>query len=367
VTDRTQTSTYGLGALGQGAIQFALRERTFLILIAVLFFLCGATYPIPHIAMWVGFAVAGYSAVANDSIQTIGTFITSNRRQKWWVLWLFIGGIFLATMTYSWVVYDGDVSFARLRSKGFDTTPTSFNFIQIAAPVFLLILTRLRMPVSTTFLLLSTFAGGASSLGGVLMKSFNGYILAFIVAIVMWLSVSRLLERSFRRDPHPLWMPAQWVTSGILWCVWLQQDAANIAVFLPRSLDTPQFLGFVLPVFFGLGALFYMGGDKVQEVIDEKSSVQDVRAATVIDLVYAVILYYFQVVSQVPMSTTWVFVGLLAGREIAMAIRQVSGRTVRDALALAGKDLVYVTIGLLVSIVLALAGNETLRAQVLGS
>ena len=40
------------------------------------------------------FLFAAYAAIANDSIQTIGTFIASNQDKKWWVLWIFIGGIF---------------------------------------------------------------------------------------------------------------------------------------------------------------------------------------------------------------------------------------------------------------------------------
>ncbi|MHB1279293.1 MAG: hypothetical protein ACYC1Q_12960, partial [Bacteroidia bacterium] len=36
-----------------------------------------------YVAMWIGFAFAAYSAIANDSIQTIGTFIGSNMKQKW--------------------------------------------------------------------------------------------------------------------------------------------------------------------------------------------------------------------------------------------------------------------------------------------
>ena len=64
---------------------------------------------------------------------------------------------------------------------------------------------------------------------------------------------------------------------------------------------------------------------KIQEVVDEKADVVDVRMATIIDLLYAVILYVFKVVSQVPMSTTWVFVGLLAGRELAAPAKVLHG------------------------------------------
>lgn len=47
------------------------------------------------------------------------------------------------------------------------------------------------------------------------------------------------------------------------------------------------------------------------------------RETSVIDFIYGLILFGFAGVSNVPMSTTWVFVGLLGGRELAMAIRKI--------------------------------------------
>ena len=44
----------------------------------------------------IGFLLAAYSVIGNDSAQTLGTFIASNQDKKWWVLWIFIGGIFIA-------------------------------------------------------------------------------------------------------------------------------------------------------------------------------------------------------------------------------------------------------------------------------
>ena len=91
--------------------------------------------------------------------------------------------------------------------------------------------------------------------------------------------------------------------------MWLQQDAANIAVYLPRSLSGWEFAGFAGIVVLGLGWIFKNGGDKIQEVVDEKNNVTDIRAATIIDLLYAIILFYFKIHSKIPMSTTWVFFG----------------------------------------------------------
>lgn len=341
-------------------------ERNFLILIGLFFFLAGLTYDTPHIAMWVGFFFAAYSAIANDSIQTIGTFIASNADKKWWVLWLFMGGIFLATVTYSWMVYDGDVTYERLSSKGFEQAPNEFVFLQVAAPIFLLIITRLRMPVSTTFLILSCFSANAEGIAGVLGKSLQGYVIAFAVAIVVWVAFSRLFDKILKGTAGFYWTPAQWVISGSLWAVWLMQDAANIAVYLPRSLALNQFLLFAGVIFFGLGVLFYLRGDRIQEIVTEKSHVVDVRAATIIDFIYVILLYYFKVLSTVPMSTTWVFLGLLAGREIGMSFTKArsNGKPMKKSLGLMGKDMSLALIGLVISIVLALAINPGLYGQV---
>ncbi|GAB3330342.1 hypothetical protein GCM10027429_07510 [Marivirga atlantica] len=350
--------------------EVARKEKAFITFIAVLTFLCGIFTPYTNIAMWLGFAMAAYSAIANDSIQTIGTFIASNSHRKWWILWLFMGVIFLATVTYSWIVFDGDVSHQRLASKGFNEAPTSFSFLQLAAPILLLVLTRLRMPVSTSVLLLSAFSTQANSIGKVLSKSFTGYILAFFVAIIVWLLVQKFVSKYFqKKKPAKFWTPLQWITSGALWSIWISQDAANIAVYLPRSLDIYQFIAFSGFIFLGLGVLFYLKGDKIQGIVNEKSGVTDVRAATVVDLVYACLLYYFKVVSTIPISTTWVFIGLLGGRELAVAITKKRlkkrKKSLKKASRMLGRDLLYASIGLILSLLLAFAINSDLREEII--
>ena len=363
------------------------------------FLLAYLAAPYPQIAMWVGFLFAAYSAVANDSIQTLGTFIASNRDAPWWLCWIFAASILAATIAYSWVnypnparnkisyswlhypdpssdeassgtwefKYGGDVSHGRLASKGFKTAPTEFEFLQLAAPVFLLILTRLRIPVSTTFLLLSCFAASGSGILSVTKKSLIGYGIAFVCSILLWRTLGRFMQRKFTGKAHPAWRVFQWATTGCLWSVWLMQDAANIAVFLPRSLSWVEATVFVGVIVCGLGLLFKMGGESIQKVVDEKSNVVDVRPATMIDLLYAIILYVFKIYSNVPMSTTWVFVGLLAGRELGMALtRSSEGKGLRHAYKLMFKDLRNVTIGFVISLILAAAINPKVRESLFG-
>ena len=343
-------------------------ERIFIGLIGLFFFVAGLTFPYAQVAMWVGFIFAGYSAIANDSIQTIGTFLASNQDKKWWHLWLYIGGIFLVVVTVSFIIFDGDVSYQRLASKGFDQAPQDFTFLQVAAPIFLLILTRMRMPVSTTFLLLSCFATSASSITSVLGKSLSGYFLAFGLGLAVWLLVTTTLEKKFsKKKAKSFWLPVQWITSGTLWAVWVMQDAANVAVYLPRSLSMPQFLGFALFIFFGLGILFYLRGDKIQQIVTEKSRVTDIRSATIIDFIYSILLIYKLTISTVPMSTTWVFLGLLAGREVGMSIvsSKEMGKPMSKVVKMVGKDMLYALFGLLVSILLAISINADVRREIL--
>ena len=337
--------------------------ETDLLIPFILSIVCFFAYPYPEVAMWLVFFLASYSAIANDSIQTIGTFIASNADKKWYYLWIYMGSIFLITVTYSWINYGGDISYERLASKGLNEAPEQFKFLQVFAPVVLLILTRFRMPVSTSILLLSAFATQASSITSILQKSFFGYFIAFALAIIVWLLTTNLFEKYKNSKPSKLWLPLQWISSGALWSTWIMQDMANVAVVLPRSLTLDQFLVVSSFIFFGLGLLFYLRGDRIQKIVTEKTDIIDVRAATVVDFIYACLLYYLKVISTIPISTTWVFIGLLGGRELAINIKLYSKGNYIKALKMISKDALYAGIGLAVSLALALSINENMRDQ----
>ena len=81
-------------------------------------------------------------------------------------------------------------------------------------------------------------------------------------------------------------------------------------------------------------------------------------------MVYMLILVLFTWINTVPMSTTWVFIGLLGGRELAIKIRRK--KSVDTAFKLIIKDVLFAVTGLVISIVLAIAANESLRKQFLG-
>lgn len=354
---------------------FFIQERTFFRLIALFAVVAAVTFPYPHIAMWVGFSFAAYSAIANDSIQSIGTFIASNLDRKWWLLWLYIGGIFVLTVFYSWYYNDGDVTHQRLMAvndQGDLKFPeaTDYKFLQLAAPIVLLLLTRLRMPVSTTFMLLSVFSASSQGIISVGQKSLIGYGIAFVVAIFVWFLMDFLVKRLLKGEMHPMWRVTQWLISGWLWSMWVMHDAANIAIYLKRSIDVWEFIVFAGIIFFGLGILFYLRGDKIQSVVTEKSEVSDVRSASIIDFAYLIVLFVFKEMSNIPMSTTWVFIGLLGGRELALRLserrqKREGSMTLKTTLLMILRDFSFALIGLLVSVGLAIAINESLQEEIL--
>ena len=114
------------------------------------------------------------------------------------------------------------------------------------------------------------------------------------------------------------WVVAQWFSTGFLWSQWLIQDFANIYVYLPRNMDLTHLLFSLVIILAMLAIVFSQKGGKIQEVVKQKTNAANIRSATLIDLSYGLVLYFFTVVNPVPMSTTWVFVGILAGREFAI-------------------------------------------------
>ena len=184
----------------------------------------------------VGFGLAGWSVIGNDSIQTLGTFIASKQKWfKWYTLAASASFVMILALGWGWYAYDGDISYGRLTRIPYQ----EIQWYHAVAPGILLLLTRIGIPVSTTFLVLSAFASTVV-LEKMLMKSVVGYGLAAVVAYIAWIIVSKFINEKFDEVSDKwigFWRNSVWVTSGWLWWVWLSHDVANIAVYLPRQLS----------------------------------------------------------------------------------------------------------------------------------
>jgi hypothetical protein len=335
------------------------------------------------IVMWVGFFLASYSVVGNDVIQTLGTFLTSNEKTtKWYVLWGFASVVLVAALVAGYM--DNDIDYGRLDK--FDLDAIEYNWYYLLPPLVLLLITRLGIPVSTTFMILTLFSlqkipndlptmissvfDTDQKLGGMIQKSIMGYIIAFSSAIVIYLVISRLTEKRFKEKPvsdnaRKYWVVAQWSVTAFLWYQWLTQDLANIYIYLRGGVDMPvyQFIISLMILVGLLGYIFYSKGGAVQDVVRVKTNTADIRSATFIDLIYGIVLwifkydnflgyeYQFPWTGDLPMSTTWVFIGLLAGRELGIRLnidKKLNKATTKMVFA----DLGKVFFGLIVSVIL---------------
>ena len=302
--------------------------------------------------LWVGFLLASYSVIANDSVQTLGTWIASNsERFRWYILWSAASTVLLFTLWYGWCINDGDISYGRLNKIPWQP----IQWYHAVAPLILVALTRFGVPVSTTFLVLSAFASTVV-LEKVLMKSALGYLVAAAAAYLIWMVVAKFWEskKDIPESHDRYWRVAQWCTTGWLWFTWLSHDMANIAVFLPRQVPTEAMIFISIIFVGGMGYMFYERGGKIQEVVLSKTNTKYVRSATLVDLIYSLILWYFKGYNDIPMSTTWVFVGLLAGRELAFATINDKYKF-KTVFPLVGRDFFKMMIGLSLSIVIVLA------------
>ncbi len=411
---------------------------------------------ISSVILIIGFCLAAYSVVGNDVIQTLGTFLASNEKKPWWVLYIFGASIFLATLLYGWfntkpiraqlidktywqakgdstriyeykelkklfgkpLVYESswekmdekeknalpssafqavklyqassdgsykavgidsvrhaalfkierkslgkvdtvtlasyhvrDVSYNRLEKYD---EPTQIGWWFILPPLILMLITRAGIPVSTSFMILTFFE--PKNLWEMTEKSVLGYIVAFVVALIVYLLITKVLEKRFiekgiTKREDQIWTALQWLSTGFLWSQWLIQDFANIFVYLPRDINVPTLILAIVGNLLLLAFIFFQKGGKIQGIVKSKTNSSDVRSATIIDFIYGLTLFYFTEINNVPMSTTWVFIGMLSGREIAM--RLLIDKTIsRDTLKMVGYDLGRVAFGLVVSIAL---------------
>jgi len=323
-----------------------------------------------------GFLLAGAAVIGNDALQTLGTFLAANRgRIPRPLQALYLCALLCAVLLLGWSRGGGEPSWGRLASF---PLPERFLWVDLLPPLAVLALTRLGAPVSTTFLLLTAFQ--PANLPALLRQSLLGYgggLLGgvLVYGLVLGLMPWRLERLEGEQEGVPSgpaegpaegppqawgWLALQGLAAGWLWSQWLIQDLANVYVYLPRQLAARP-MGLSLAALCGAVCLLLArGGGAIQERLTNKSQMDDPRSAALLTGLYGLILACFAAVSRRPLSTTWVFLGLLAGRELALQLRwrqrgQEPERSVAAVAGVLGGDIARAALGLAVSVAVALA------------
>ncbi|MCB1142365.1 MAG: hypothetical protein H7A24_00675 [Leptospiraceae bacterium] len=319
-----------------------------------------------YILGWIAFSIAAYSVAGNDAIQTIGTFIESKKESKLLPKILIFCGLLFLVSLYGWFVDDGEIHFHRLDKF---PSPDKYNLIQLLAPLVLVVITRMKAPISTTFLILGLFGG--RNIDKMLTKSFLGYGIAFLSALLIWGLHSYFKKEEYEENienkaSDEFWGKLQWASTSLLWVSWLLQDTANIAVYLPRKLSIFEAIMALSIIAGALSFILYTNGGAIQEIVSEKSDINSAKAATILDIVYAAVLIVFQQISKMPMSTTWVFLGLLAGREIIIHMVTKRDRPYLETFRQVGKDVMLASLGITISISFFILSTYIYSGELLG-
>ncbi len=297
-----------------------------------------------------GTVIAMFAVVSNDCVQTLSTFIQSCRSRKASVFLMstFLSIVFVGTLCYGYFVL-GDPSFGRLTQIPYKE-PEWYHLLPLLA---LVVITYFGFPVSTTFLTLSLFSNNVV-IFKMLQKSVVGGTFAFVIGFALWSILVRYFDE--RKDVVPAkylskLIGVQAVATGILLVAWVIQDASHIFVFLPRGTDMGVgFFSLICLGFVGIITLIvYSSGGRMQKIIASKSGTNYVFSAILIDLAYAFVLFGLQGYSNIPMSTTWAFIGLILGRECAMAVYHT--RSLKRFLPIAKKDIYKLVVGAAISVI----------------
>lgn len=299
----------------------------------------------------IGTAVAMLAVVGNDCVQTLSTFIQTCRSRKAsvFLMSVYLSAIFVGTLCYGYFVLD-DPSFGRLTAIP-HIQPEWYHLIPLLA---LVVITYFGIPVSTTFLTLSLFSTNVV-IFKMVQKSVVGGTIAFVVGFALWSILVRFFDE--RKDVIPTkhlpkLIGVQTVATGILLIAWIIQDASHIFVFLPRGTDMGIELFGIICLGFCLiiTLIVYSSGGSMQKIVANKSGTNYVFSAILIDLAYAFVLFFLQGYSNIPMSTTWAFIGLILGRECAMAVYH--HRSLKRFLPIAKKDIYKLVVGGAISVII---------------
>ena len=291
------------------------KNFVFLILVLVLVFILSPTNKI----QWIALTLAMFSTMSNDSIQTLGTFLSSNNKVSWWKMFFYISILFAITIFCGWYLNNHRLDFNRLKEIPYSSV--KLTYFQFFAPIVLIILTYFKIPISSTFLILSVFASN-NTIGAILLKTLSGYTFGFIASYVIWNVVLKYFQKSLLceegKKSDIIMRAMQWISTGALWIAWLTNDTSNVVVYGQRYFTVYDLLLFLMIGIFMIGFTIYNRGGPIQEIVSQKKDMTNIKSTTLINFYYALSIIFLNRISPIPMATTWIFIGILSGRELAI-------------------------------------------------
>ncbi len=259
-----------------------------------------------------------YFIMVNNSIQTVGFFTASNKQNNKINTFYFLSVVFVVTMLFSWLCYKRELHFLLLNRTRYNPHLSIFLLL---LPVIIDILTKLRMPLSAAFLVIPVFSD-SGTVKGMVTKTFMSYVLAFVVSFLAWKIIYTLFRGHVRvkKDEQigKVWIFMEYIFTGAVWAMWLTISACNFVVFLLRVFVLKDFILFLFMGILCIYLMVYNGGGEMLKIIEDKSDV-DIKNTTIFNALLSITMLIIRCVSKIPITSTWMFLGTMAGRELAVA------------------------------------------------
>ena len=293
-----------------------------------------------------------FSVIENSSFQIFGTFLTSNKNKSVFQIFFFIFAIFLATLSFEWITNSGRLDFDRLANINYSN---NIDFRSVLAPILLFFLTYKKIPVSTTFILLSGFAT-KHTVDSMLTKTATSYLVSFVFGYYIWYRLDKLLNgkiSNFDNNKLIAWQNIQIISNIGLIIFWIMSNNSNLVVSLPRTFNIPYFLIYILFCAISIFYVVFSRGGKIQSIINAKNGLDNPKTNSIINIAFSLIILMFQYINTTPVATTWSFVGLLSGRELALSMKSFNG-VKKITLIKILRDLSVLIYGLLITLIYVL-------------
>jgi hypothetical protein len=293
-----------------------------------------------------------YAIMNNNCIQTLGFFIASNKNSNKLVIWLFFSAIFILTMLISWFIYDGEIHYDLLSLIKYNKNT---SILIILVPILLNLLTKYGIPVSATFLIIPLF-GTKNLIHSMIVKTSVSYFLSFVISFSIWYNVYKKYKTFIREDKkiNKMWNAGLYALTGMLWFAWSVMSICNFVIFIDRKFSIYQLI-----LFSGISACLMFivlskNNGNINKIVEEKIDAGNIKSTTIFNFIFSFMLLYLQFFSKVPLTTTWVFLGLISGRELSIAYTNdnfFSGKNIKTSLEKIVKDLCKAVIGIVCSLI----------------
>lgn len=319
-------------------------------LLLLLIFILGNVINFGYFFNWFMLTITCYTLIANNYIQSIGTFLINNKN-KFKSNLIFITLSFTITTLISWIIFDGNIDYNLLSNIEYKK---NLGIVIIFIPMLLNIFTKYGIPVSATFLVIPLFSDN-NTLNTMLTKTVTSYFLAFIVSFFIWNFIKKHFSQIMKMDnkENTFWNITEYITTSLVWIAWNMLNICVFVVFVDRKFNFFELVAVNIIVLVVLYIILKGDNTKIEEIINEKNETENKKSIAIFNLLFALILIFIEFFSNVPLTTTWVFLGLLAGKELSESFTNnniFSNTKIKKSLIKIIKDLHKAMVGIIFSL-----------------